>query len=262
MDLEQLTKHQIILLTLLVSFVTSIATGIVTVSLMNQAPPSVSRTINQIVERTVETVASPVTQAPATVTQKTVVVKNDDLVAQSIAAVQKSIIRITARGGNELVARGVIIGKDGTALTDAAALAASGASDFDALLPGGVRVPLTVMKPATTTPFALLSLAVGTTTGWQPAPLADPSTLALGESVIRIGGVGQDTVGEGVIAMLPDTGSNALQTSVSAATPGSVLISLFGEIIGLSTTDSQNLGSDFYTLAPAPAPAPTSTPAT
>ena len=36
--MENLTKPQIILLTLLVSFVTSIATGIVTVALMNQAP--------------------------------------------------------------------------------------------------------------------------------------------------------------------------------------------------------------------------------
>ena len=34
MDLEKLTKHQTVLLTLLVSFVTSIATGIVTVGLL------------------------------------------------------------------------------------------------------------------------------------------------------------------------------------------------------------------------------------
>ena len=34
MNMEELSKSQIVLLTLLVSFVTSIATGIVTVSLM------------------------------------------------------------------------------------------------------------------------------------------------------------------------------------------------------------------------------------
>src|SRR4051812_22400263 len=118
MDLEHLNKHQIVLLTLLVSFVTSIATGIVTVSLMNQAPPSISRTINQIVERTVETVAAPSLPA-AVATEHTVVVKEDDLTAQSIAGVQKAMIRIVdAKTPDSLVARGVIVDKTGLALTD------------------------------------------------------------------------------------------------------------------------------------------------
>ena len=43
MDIEHLTKHQIVLLTLLVSFVTSIATGIVTE--VTKLTKSVKRTI-------------------------------------------------------------------------------------------------------------------------------------------------------------------------------------------------------------------------
>ena len=85
MDIEHLSKSQIVLLTLLVSFVTSIATGIVTVSLMDQAPPAIAQTVNRIVERTVEK-AVPLGQAASTVvtTEKTVVVKESDLIVQAV----------------------------------------------------------------------------------------------------------------------------------------------------------------------------------
>jgi len=39
MDFEGLSKSQLILLTILVNFVTSVATGILTVSLLDYAPP-------------------------------------------------------------------------------------------------------------------------------------------------------------------------------------------------------------------------------
>jgi hypothetical protein len=252
MDLEQLTKHQIILLTLLVSFVTSIATGIVTVSLMDQAPPGVTRIVNQIVEHTVETVV-PSNQGAAavTTTEKTVVVKDDDLTTQSIHTAQKAIIRITAQGGKDLVARGVIIDGKGTAITDASALLQSEATKFDAILASGERVSITKVMSASTSPIATLTLAVGTSTGYAPAKLASASNLRLGQSVIRIGGVGSDTVGNGVIASLPheeDGSQKLIQASVSSATPGSIIMTLFGEVIGITTGAAFLTGTDFYSI--------------
>ena len=252
MDLEQLTKHQIILLTLLVSFVTSIATGIITVSLMNQAPPSVTRSINQIVEHTIQTVV-PSSQGPITSTVKTVVVKDDDLAAQSITTLQKSIIRITARGSNDLVARGVIISNRGTAITDAEALTDSGSTSFDAILSDGERVPMTLQATATSSSLAVVSVAVGTSTGFAAATIADPLKLQLGQSVLHIGGSGVDVVGEGVIAMLPSSGSpTTIESNVESSTPGSVLATLFGEVIGITTASSLDSGKGFYTLAALP----------
>jgi len=234
---------------------------------MDQAPTGVTRVINQIVEHTVETVV-PSTQgaAAASVTEKTVIVKDDDLAAQSIGKTQKAIIRITTVGGKDLVARGVITDSKGTALTDRAALDSSGATSFEAILSSGERVSLVVQKQAasSTSPFATLSLAVGTSTGFAPAPLADISKLRLGQSVIRVGGVGSDTVGSGVIASLPknEGGSQTeVEASVGSVTPGSILITIFGEIIGITTTDANSSGSDFYTI-PKIHTVPEATPAT
>ncbi len=54
MEMKELNKSQLILLALLLSFVTSIATGITTVTLMQQAPEAVTVPINRIVKQTVE----------------------------------------------------------------------------------------------------------------------------------------------------------------------------------------------------------------
>ncbi len=260
MDIEHLTKHQIILLTLLVSFVTSIATGIVTVSLMDQAPPSVTRTINQIVEHTVERVVPQiVTQAPsqgASVVTKetTVVVKDDDLVAQSIASVQKGIVRIVSLNDRDtLVARGVVIDQEGVVLSDRGSLEPLGTTNFEAILPGGERVPIVMRVPAGTTTIVTLDLRMASTSGKIAAiPLANGGKLQLGQSVIRIGGTGADTVSTGVIAKLPDSHSRLVQATVVSTTPGSIIVTSFGELIGLITSDSAVFGSDFYTLATSP----------
>ncbi len=49
--MENLTKTQFVTLIILVSFVTSLATGIVTVTLVNQAPPLMTQTIHKVIEK-------------------------------------------------------------------------------------------------------------------------------------------------------------------------------------------------------------------
>ena len=262
MDLEHLTKHQIVLLTLLVSFVTSIATGIVTVSLVNQAPPGVTSTINQIVERTVEKVVPstmgaaiaesiqlPEPAKPEKAAAAAVPASSDDLATQSIAKMQRSLVRIVSKGGDMLLSRGVIVTAQGTAFADRDALAKSGYRQFEAILSDGKRYPATLRAAATKNQaLAIVDIAVGTSTGFAPAPLAEQSKVQLGQSVIRIGGTGQDTVGSGIIATLPDAHSGLIEASVSSATPGSILMTLFGEIIGIATSQARGAGPAYYAL--------------
>ncbi len=95
MDVEDLTKSQLILLTLLVSFVTSMATGIVTVTLVNEAPEGVSRTITHVVERTVEEVVpKAITQTATVVKEVPVVVTEEELVVKAINRASPAVVAI------------------------------------------------------------------------------------------------------------------------------------------------------------------------
>lgn len=67
MDIKELNKSQLILLAVLLSFVTSIATGITTVTLMQQAPPEVTVPLTQVIRETVEKVVPAAAPTPAQV---------------------------------------------------------------------------------------------------------------------------------------------------------------------------------------------------
>ncbi len=79
--MEDLNNSQIVLLAILVSFITSITTGVLTVSLVNNdEPQTVTQTINRVVERTIEKVVpgetkTVVKEVPVVVTEEELIVK-------------------------------------------------------------------------------------------------------------------------------------------------------------------------------------------
>jgi S1-C subfamily serine protease len=122
MDVKELNKTQLILLAVLLSFVVSIATGITTVTLMQQAPASIITPINRIVQQTVEKIQ----QVEGKTITQTVIVKEEDLVVDAIAKNQSAVFSITKETQDldfktiEISAgRGSAVSTDGIVVADA-----------------------------------------------------------------------------------------------------------------------------------------------
>lgn len=124
--MQDLNKQQVVLLCLLVSFVTSIATGITVVSLLDQSPQPVTQTINRVVERTVEKVIEQVenptaTSRPVERIVETVVVNQEDLTVEAVEKNAKYLVRLYGydRFGNRKPAGlGIVVSNEGVVVTD------------------------------------------------------------------------------------------------------------------------------------------------
>ena len=241
MDIEKLTKAQIVLLTLLVSFVTSIATGIVTVTLLDQAPPALTQTINRVVERTVERVVPGETQPASVVTREvreTVVVNESDLITEAITAVSGSladVIRIV-EGEDVVVGIGIVLAQDGIVATDSAIITEGGT--YDLQYSNGSRVRARVVDNAADAAAALLLPLPEEGTSFKAGPpvaFADQKELKLGQSVIALSGGSSGRVAIGNITEF--SSSLDIQTTIDTETvrKGGPLITIYGDVIGLNT---------------------------
>jgi hypothetical protein len=239
MDIEHLSKSQIVLLALLCTFVASIATAIVTVSLLAQAPPAVTQTVNHVIQRTVEAVA-PTTNTTTTVKETTVVVKEDELVTDTIS---KSFAKIGVVHESEattspVVALGTMVGS--VLITDA-----SVSVDTHAVTFGEQVLYFTVSKR-----FAEIGIALMTPEedGAVPAGfrIADTSAAKLGQSVIALPSASGTRVGIGAVVArytlgrVPDGKDEvpvrAIETNISGkVSAGAPLLNSFGDILGIAT---------------------------
>ncbi len=232
MDIEDLSKSQLLLLMLLVNFVTSIATGVLTVSLLDQAPMNVTQTVNRIVDHTIETIATStplasIIPAPITVT-KTIVQNPSDQLPSVIAALGARSVSIYGSSGTStpLITVGTYLPKARAVITATEA---------------GLPYAVTIEFPDGSTHVASISHTGATITiygfadkaGLPAAPtpsIIDHSTLKAGESVVAITADGSAVTG--IISKIDDAG---VHTDLPATPAGSSLADFSGNIVGISS---------------------------
>jgi len=264
--MEHLTKQQIVLLTLLVSFVTSIATGIVTVALMNQAPVGVVQTINKVVERTIQTVTTQ-PQEIQTVVKETVLVNPEDQIVSAVAKNSKSVIRIyrtntdPSSGINSMVFVGLggVVSDDGMVVTDNSLISEGG--KYFTNISSDKLLDLSILRAVGGEQVAILKIKNDEKNSITFHKVSiSKEDLKLGQTVIYLGGETKDSVSTGIISGLtakeikPADGStstpaitkiSSIETSIpSNLISGGLLLNLSGELVGIKSTymDSSKMG--------------------
>ncbi|MES2315290.1 MAG: hypothetical protein V4486_00980 [Patescibacteria group bacterium] len=223
MDIKDLNKPQLILLAILLSFVTSIATGIVTVTLMQQAPPSVTAPINRVVQQTVEKIQ----QVEGKTTVNTVVVKEEDLVVDAIAKNQSTVFSIARSvDGVEVPAgRGFVVSNNDVIVADAV-LAGEKDQYFVTNPSGKFKATFIVADPAGFSFLKIGEAVDGTSKLAYTLPaIGDLSKMKIGQKVIVLGNS---------ITSIIYQGDKNISIPLSKGNGGGLVLNLEGEALGIA----------------------------
>jgi S1-C subfamily serine protease len=250
--MEDLSKQQLILLALLVSFVTALATGIVTVSLMNQYP-TVTKTISQVIEKTVQQIA------PQDAAVNSAVLSFHDETADAVSRVMGSIVKFKSSNSNSIMGHGLVLSKSGVILGNKSVLASL--SDIQAILNDGTTIPMTVIQSQTSGDIAFLmplNPDVSTLGKISDKVISTDSTpLLLGQTVFSLSGNDTPVLTQGLITSIAtttsDTNLGPIGTSITSSKVdfASPLFNIKGAIIGVrisSQTDVVADGAYFYPI--------------
>jgi len=233
MNLEDLNKSQLLLLTVLVNFVTSIAVSVLTVSLLAQAPATITQTVNRIVEHTVEKVASstPIDRIIPASQPQTVVIRDEDLLTAAIQANSKRYVTIySVYGTSTPLIAGTYLPKARAVVTAASGLPKEVLIGFS---DGTVR-PASLSKSGAT--LSIYGFADDAKLPDAPTPnLLAKDSLKEGQTVLATGANGR--VVTGIVTKVDEL----VHTSITSVELGSAAVSSSGNIIGIAI----NAGGDF-----------------
>lgn len=244
MGMEHLTKSQFILLVLLVTFVASVVTGIVTVTLVGQGTPPITQTVNKVIEKTLERVVPGGAGTPTPAPQETQikVVTQEELIIKAVGNISPAVVSVIAtkdlpvfeeyyadpfgddpffqqffRGfqvpqyrqkGTEKrqisSGTGFFVSEDGHLLTNKHVVVDEGA-EYSVIMNDGRQFAARVLAKDPIQDVAVLKVDAGK---FPYVPLGNSDALEVGQTVIAIGntlGEFQNTVSVGVLSGLNRT---------------------------------------------------------
>ncbi|KKT77541.1 MAG: Trypsin domain protein [Candidatus Giovannonibacteria bacterium GW2011_GWC2_44_8] len=269
--MEHLTKSQLILLVLLVSFVTSMVTGIMTVALLSEgAGENPIQTIQRVIEKSAN--SPPAADSPAVSDQDNNIVRIVENVSPAVvsivAAKDVSVIEnyyltpfgdILADYGIQRrqvgAGSGFFVSGDGMIVTNKHVVQDQSAS-YTIILKSGKNVGAKVLALDPIKDIAVLKVEDLPAGGYPFIHLGDSSGLKVGQTVIAIGnalGEFQNTVSVGVISGLsrtitasggfsgPEVLAQAIQTdaAINPGNSGGPLLDLSGRAIGINSAVAQ-----------------------
>ena len=259
MNLEDLTKTQLLLLSLLITFVSSIGTTIITTSLLASAPLSITQTINRVVERTVEKVVPGAVQTK----EIQVIVKEDDLVVEAVSKNKNSLATLvlgsistsTPLSDRVSLGSGFFVSDDGLFVTDRALLIPE-AENYSLVLSDESVVPVSLLvntgrslaffKPKEDKKEIKPKV-------FQKVSLAKRSDTKLGQKVVAlaVGGerITSGTISQFKISEIAETENSPKQEKItfrisgisSGEDSGFPIVNLDGSVVGIYLKDRADI---------------------
>jgi hypothetical protein len=259
--MEHLTKQQIVLLTLLVSFMTSLSTGIVTVSLMDQAPAGVTRTINQVIEKTIQQSAPSQTASVGTVN-----ISVEDQIASATALVSTSTVKIVNSVTGNVVGLGLIVSKSGLVMTDKSLIDQN--QLYSIVLANGAIVPVSISTLSYSQNFVqgspqnqgqniaqyangIFLIPTTNLSNGLPivfTPINTTSSINLGQKVFSLSGTSSLVFSDGLVSQIS---SSSISSTIlpGNSTIGSPVFDIQGNVIGIAGQQSSSSQTIFQKVA-------------
>lgn len=241
MNIEDLSKAQLLLLTVMVNFVVSIATGVLTVSLLDQAPVQVSQGVDRIVEHTIQTIATPIqvvnpiksiatgsaTPAPTPEQQMTAAVGAD--LARTVLIYKGATTTPSLAFGTYLPKSRAVVTATTDALPDEAIIQFS----------DGSTLPASASHSSTN--ITVYGFADEAKLPQAPdAALVDTGKLKQGQTLVAL--TKDSAAVTGIISKVGASGS--IETNLAGVPAGAGVVDLAGRVVGIGAGGSTLISGD------------------